>query len=205
MNRQFAVLALVALVAGCSKEPAAPAKQTAQAAKPAQASDEMPPMENGAYVNHETCPGEGGCPWKHWRANKPVELHASEDSSSAVVATLQPGEWAEALGGETRLVPVRGVVRKAGHDLKQGDVVFKLGDGGEGSFDVWHRGKIVTMMSPDDDDAVAWGGGPAPAAGSSMGWWVHVKRETDGVTGWVPKPDGFDCMGPLAGDEACKG
>jgi hypothetical protein len=155
-------------------------------------------------VSHEICPGEGGCPWKHWRANKPVDLHASKDAKSSVIATLKPGEWAQALGGETRLVPVRGVVRRTIHDLKPGAVVYRLGSAGEGAFQVWHRGKIVELQSPDDDDAVNWSA-RVPPANSSLGWWVHVKRERDGVTGWVLKPDGFDCMGPLAGDDGCRG
>ena len=87
-------------------------------------------MENGVYINHETCTGEGGCPWVHWRASKAIELHAREDADSPIVATLQPGDWVQALGGEVRLIPERGVVQRDAQGLKAGDVVYKLGGAG---------------------------------------------------------------------------
>ncbi len=221
MNKHIAAVALLALIAGCTQPQSAgqhtatastAASQTTQTTQVVQASNEAPPMENGVYIDHEICPGEGGCPWVHWRANKPIELHAREDSDSPIVATLQSGEWALALGGEVRLIPERGLVQQDAQGLKAGDVVYKLGDAGEGFVDLWRRGQIVDWQASEDEGAIAWSSeapaaptAPAAPAASTLGWWVHVKREADGLEGWISDPDGFECMGPLAGDEGCRG
>lgn len=196
-------------------EPAAKAE-----AKTSASVSDLPPMEDGVYVSQGICFGEGGCPWKNWRANAPVEVRARHDTASAVIATVKPGEWVEALDGQMRLKPRRGVVKvvqdayTSGADgnsvmikLAVGDVIYLLEGQGEGDFTIWHRGRFAFWHWPDDAEHEAdieWEGrGDDGSGATTLGWWVRVKLPS-GKTGWVLDPS-FECMGPLSGDQGCKG
>ncbi|MES1202452.1 MAG: hypothetical protein ABUS57_13500 [Pseudomonadota bacterium] len=204
---QFAMLAVLPVALGaCNGAPqgATTATQTTapapQAATPA--STEAPPTENGVYVAHVLCPGEGGCPWRHWRAAAAIELHAQPDANAPVIATLASGDWVDALDGQVRLVPRRGVVRTADQQLAVGDVVYLLEPQGEGDFSLWRRGELLTWSWPDGENPIEWA--PDAPDAPTLGWFVHVKT-TDGKDGWVREPRDFECMGPLAGDTGCEG
>lgn len=205
VSRALAALAMILALCACA--------QTAPS--------DAPPMENGVYVAQGICFGEGGCPWKHWRAHQPVDVRERLDTASPVIATVAPGEWVEAVEGQLRMVPKRGVVRTA-HDaqpmevngrtvtprLEVGDAVYLLQSEGEGDFVIWHQGAFKFWHWPEDPEQearIAWDPpAPAPEATSStLGWWVRVKL-ANGRSGWVKEPS-FECMGPLAGDQDCRG
>ena len=183
-----AVLALSLLAVGCAER-----------------SNEAPPTENGVYIARGVCFGEGGC-YSNWRAIAKVELRERPDPASPVVATIAPGEWVKAIDGQLRLVPLRGVVKRATANppLAVGDVVYMLEPLGEGFYVLWHKGKTLehdwTNMS--EEEPIAWDKEAPPPSGAILGWWVQLKRE-NGQTGWVKDPD-FECMGQLAGDSNCR-
>lgn len=172
----------------------------------APSSNELPPTENGAYVARGVCFGEGDC-YRHWRASAPVQLHERLDPASPVIATVAPGEWVEAIDGQLRLRPLRGVVKRATEKppLAVGDVVYMLEPLGEGDYALWRKGQALEhdWISGGDDEPITWDTSAPPApAGAILGWWVQLKRE-NGQTGWVNEPK-FECMGPLAGDTNCR-
>jgi hypothetical protein len=94
------------------------------------------------------------------------------------------------------------VLRKA-DPFQPGDVIYTLVPEGEGYIEVWRRGEVLSL-SPDDEyepagePVVKWD--EAPAAEDV--WWVKL-RTSRGVTGWIPNPGNFECMGLLGGDENC--
>lgn len=215
-----AILVLSVGAQGCDqadhKANAAKTAPPVQPASPAQSND-GPPTKNGVYIAEGICFGEGGCPWKHWRAYEPVKVHEQLDAASPIIATVAAGEWIEPVEGQLRLVPQRGVVRTA-HDgltasldgrtvtprLEVGDVVYLLEPMGEGEFVMWRGGKSIYWRWPDnpeDEAFIAWD--PPAAAAPTLGWWVRVRLK-NGRSGWVKEPR-FECMGPLGGDENCRG
>ena len=170
-------------------------------AKPAQ----MPPTENGVYVVKGVCFGEGSC-YRNWRASQTVQLRAMPNPASPIVATVKPKDWVEAVGGQLRLIPLRGVVSKAvaSPPMAKGEVVYMLEPLGEGFYSLWHRGKTVEhdWAAGDPGEPIVWDKSPTPPKGAILGWWVQLKTK-NGKTGWIQDPQ-FECMGQLAGDANCR-
>lgn len=171
----------------------------------ASASNETPPMEDGVYVARGICFGEGGC-YRYWRAYEPVEVHERADPASPVIATVAPDEWVEAIDGQLRFVPLRGVVHTATETppLAVGDVVYMLEPEGEGFYVLWHNGQTRghDWASGDPNEPIAWDVERAAPARAVLGWWVQLRLE-NGQTGWVNDPR-FECMGPLQGSVGCR-
>jgi hypothetical protein len=80
-----------------------------------------------------------------------------------------------------------------------GDTIYVLSYTGEGTYDLWYRGKTL-------NDEVFWRSNPSPedsayarlVDGEKMTWWVLLTN-SDGVKGWLPLvnncPDGGACFG----------
>ncbi len=171
----------------------------------ASASNETPPMEDGVYIARGICFGEGGC-FRYWRAYEPVELRERADPASPVIATVAPEEWVEAIDGQLRFMPLRGVVHTATETppLAVGDVVYMLEPEGEGFYVLWHNGQTIGHHWADGDEGepITWDAeAPAPE-GAVLGWWVQLRLE-NGQTGWVNDPR-FECMGSLQGSVDCR-
>jgi hypothetical protein len=158
-----------------------------------------PPTRDGIYI-YADCEGEGGCPFKNWRTISPTSIWQAQDPASAVVATLEPGEFVTVERVETWIVPVRGVVVKDAEGLTSGEVVYLLEYMGEGYTTIWRQGgktEIGYDAQIDWDDQVVPDG-----AANKLGLWAKVKRAS-GERGWLFDPR-FECMGQLAGDEGCR-
>ncbi len=171
----------------------------------AHSSNEAPPLDNGVYVARGVCFGEGGC-YRYWRASQPVEIHERADPASPVIATLAPDEWVEAIDGQLRFAPLRGIVHTATETppLAVGDVVYMLEPLGEGFYVLWRRGETPDhdWISGGDDEPISWEAAPPAPAGAVLGWWVQLKLE-NGQAGWVNDP-AFECMGQLQGSSNCR-
>lgn len=171
----------------------------------AHASGEGPPLENGVYVARGVCFGEGDC-YRYWRAFKPVQIHERADPASPVIATVAPEEWVEAIDGQLRFVPLRGIVHTATQSppLAVGDVVYMLEPEGEGFYVLWRRGETLDhdWVSGDSNEPITWDTRVQSPAGAVLGWWVQLKLE-NGQTGWVNDPE-FECMGQLQGSSDCR-
>ena len=164
-----------------------------------------PPLVNGLYVQHNACPGEG-CEYGSWRATQPVALRARPDDGARIVATLVPKERVTVLAGDLYLVPMRGVAVRTvtfgageanSREIRKGETVYRLGYDGEGIYNFWYRGTIVSP-SMDDIDFVRLDKDTA----ARPVWWVQMKR-ANGQVGWVRDPDNFECVGKLGGDTDC--
>jgi len=167
---------------------------------------EAPPLDNGVYVVRGICFGEGGCN-RFWRASQPVQLLERPDPSSPVIATVAPEQWVEAIDGQYRFVPQRGVVHTATETppLGVGDVVYMLEPQGEGFYTLWHRGQTIDhdWTEGADNEPITWDAGAPPPPGAILGWWVQLRIE-GGRTGWIESPSTFECMGPLQGSVDCR-
>lgn len=172
----------------------------------AHSANEAPPMENGVYIARGICFGEGGCN-RYWRASQPVQLRESPDPASSVIATVAPDEWVEAIDGQYRFVPLRGVVHTATATppLAVGDVVYMLEPQGEGFYTLWHQGQTPAHDWAEgwENEPITWDARAEPPPGAVLGWWVQLRRE-NGQAGWVQDPSTFECMGSLQGSVNCR-
>lgn len=158
-----------------------------------------PPTVDDVYT-YLGCEGEGGCPFRNWRTIESTAVLAERSPTASVLATLVPGEWVFVEAVETRLIPVRGVVREGAQDLRAGEVVYELEYEGEGYSNYWIRGGRGTL---GDQVQVEWEQRVvSPTVQATLGLWARVRRE-NGQVGWVQEPR-FECMGQLAGDENCR-
>jgi hypothetical protein len=123
-----------------------------------------------------------------------------------VIATVAPEEWVEAIDGQLRFVPRRGVVRTGTETppLAVGDVVYMLEPLGEGFYVLWHRGETPEhdWAEGGPDEPITWDVESLEPVGAVLGWWVQLRLE-DGQTGWVKDPQ-FECMGQLQGSSNCR-
>jgi hypothetical protein len=168
-------------------------------------SNEAPPLQDGVYIARGVCFGEGEC-YRYWRAYQAVEIRERPDPASPVIATVAPDEWVEAIDGQYRFVPLRGVVHTAtaAPPLAVGDVVYMLEPLGEGYYVLWHRGETLghDWASGDDGEPITWDAQADAPADAILGWWVQLKLE-NGQVGWVRDP-AFECMGQLQGSANCR-
>lgn len=169
--------------------------------------NEAPPLENGVYIVRGVCFGEGECN-RYWRASATVDLRARPDPASPVVATVAPDEWVEAINGQYRFVPRRGVVHTATETppLAVGDVVYMLEPLGEGSYVLWRRGQTLDhdWAAGWDNEPITWDADAEAPRGAVLGSWVQLRLD-NGQTGWIESPREFECMGPLQGSTDCRG
>jgi hypothetical protein len=174
---------------------------------------EAPPLENGVHVSRNFCQGEGGCETLRWRVGQPIALRAKVDPAAPVTVTLRPGEWVDAIEGQVRTMPRRGVVTrldplyqdwKDAPRLAVGDVVYPIAYEGEGDVVVWRRGESVIWHDTGSTESgvqIQWDPETPPPPGAALGRWVRVKR-ANGETGWAHDAT-FECVGKLAGDANC--
>lgn len=197
MFRRVAVLLVCMALGACNAE-VTPIDSPTRSSAAAPAADE-PPTIDGVYT-YPDCEGEGGCPFRNWRTIEPTIMLAEQSPTARVLATLAPGEWVSVEAVETRLVPVRGVVRGGGDSLPAGEVVYQLEYEGEGYSAYWVRGQRASL---DDSVQVDWEQQVvSPTVQATLGLWARVRRQ-NGQVGWVHET-GFECMGQLAGDEGCR-
>ncbi len=196
MSIRVAFLIFCAALSACNAE-VAPVDSSTRSTAVVSAGE--PPTIDGVYV-FPGCEGEGGCPFRNWRTIEPTTLLAEQSPTASALATLAPGEWVSVEAVETRLVPVRGVVREGAQDLRAGEVVYQLEYEGEGYSNYWIRGERGSL---DGSVQVDWEQQPeSPAVQATLGLWARVRRE-NGQVGWIHEPR-FECMGQLAGDEDCR-
>lgn len=206
-GRAILVAGLSALAAACS-----PNQQTAPVvsrgvsdtppavvaeALEAQAVNDAPATVDGMYIDKGACPGEG-CYFGRAQALKAVDLYETPGASPVVVGQIQEGEWVDSIATEDRFAPVPGIMRADVEPFKEGDIVYRLGNMGEGCFDVWSKGQTGMWCDIGSDDPIENGGvawrTERPVTDGSEGWWVQVKR-ANGSGGWLRGPHDFRCTG----------
>lgn len=190
--------------------PGAPGIGPSARAATGEAAAQGPPLtQDGIYI-FQGCEGEGGCPFRNWRAGRSSPVLEARLPNARVIGVLAPGEWIQVERIETLKFPTRGVVREATERFAAGEVLYDLYYEGEGVSIIWRRGAYASL-DPDDPAKIDWDLTPAPPEKAALlGAWVRVLRES-GQVGWVrlvDDPDAptlqFECTGPLAGDPDCR-
>jgi hypothetical protein len=157
------------------------------------------------YIEKDACPGEG-CYFRRAQALNAIDLYDKPGRSSVVVGQVAQGEWVDRIASENRFAPVKGVVRADHEPFRMGDIVYRLGNQGEGCFDVWDKGVIGMWCDLGSDDPLENGGiewdKASPPTDGSEGWWVQVTREK-GPGGWLRNPRDFRCFGLQDRDADC--
>lgn len=189
---------LICVALGACSNKSAPAAASPPAKIVAFAAD-GPPKVDGVYI-YGDCEGEGGCPFLNWRTIEPTPLLTEQSLTSSILATLTPGEWVKVERVETRLIPIRGVVRESTEDLRVGEIVYQLEYEGEGVSNYWIRGGQRALA---DSALIDWEQPASPPdLQATLGLWAQIRRE-NGQIGWIHQPR-FECMGQLGGDENCR-
>lgn len=168
---RLAALALLVLGAGAGAVHAAPGAPRAP------------------FVQRNVCPFEG-CAYGAWVARSRLTAYAAEGDTAKVAFAIQPGERITALRGNVHVVKL-GVIAvtapveaAAGRVIPRGDRIYVLSYRGEGLYDVWHDGRLLTLEA-------FWK--PVVSAGRAAGvlrtrpemmWWVLV-RARSGRQGWL--------------------
>jgi hypothetical protein len=144
------------------------------------------------FIDKGACPFEG-CTYREWTATKRITLYDVPKGKHAV-GHLGPGEHVVGITGEVRSIPLR-VVATSNHPdpedqrrvlIKKGEPYCVLHYLGEGTWLVWHRGKLTTIENFSES-------GPFPNAI----WWVKVKT-SEGLVGWAISDHNFDGQDSLA-------
>ena len=152
-----------------------------------------------------SCPYEFGCGFITCIALAHRPLFAGHGDSSEVAFWMNPGDSLAHIGGvmyadELGVVVINDTAGlTSGNKYSVGDTLFILGYTGEGTYDLWYKGRIVNEEVFWDDTPPHE---PRPAAqaltpGKST-WWVHMENRT-GKRGWLPLintcPGGGACFG----------
>jgi hypothetical protein len=199
---RFAALLLLAALAN-AQNISAPESAPSPVAEP-----ELP------VIDHNVCPFEG-CVFRQWTVIKPATLCNSWRDERKAIGELKEGEKVQGVTG-TYVIhkPDRFLVKKPIplFSLNPGDVILQYQEWGEGSADLWAKGRWHRDFdwgeTQDGDPVLTQDGFTLPPVfpeGSvelvEQGvkeWWVRVTR-ADQTTGWVLEQGNFSNMDRLGG------
>jgi hypothetical protein len=161
------------------------------------------------YVQKNVCPFER-CAYGIWIARSRLKAYAAEGDTSKAAFHIQPGERVHALRGNVHVVKL-GVLSVtapveivAGRMLRNGDRLHVLAYRGEGVYDVWYEGRLLSVEAFWAPLASAARVAGVLTTRPEMLWWVLVKNR-GGRQGWLRLRNlaehGFEireeiCMGP---------
>lgn len=145
------------------------------------------------FVDEGACPFEC-CVYRKWTVEETTKLFAEKDHASRVIATLQPFQVVQARTGVVYTRPAKLEVVWDHGPFRKGEVVYVLTYQGEGTYKVWHQGKIVSsdVFFPTDPPCQ----GPSPECWGKLDglpeatWWVQIETPA-GQVGWTDQPDHF--------------
>ncbi|OQW56418.1 MAG: hypothetical protein A4S17_13965 [Proteobacteria bacterium HN_bin10] len=225
--RPASAAALLLLVSACAQVSSVLDRHRGTAAQQSQEflPDGGPPVVNGFYDAHGSCPFEG-CSMGDLYTTGPVELLERPALDARVIATAPAGEWVSAGDNFYRHRPARGVVvgevryiydndgdtENGRPTLEIGDVVYATDFGGEGLTELWRRGERMWWDSAGGEqdgvnDGIRWAWGTSEqheadvAAGG--GWWLELVR-ANGERGWVRETGNLDCLGMIDPSPRCQ-
>jgi len=138
------------------------------------------------YVETDACPFEC-CTYGEWIGTGALYMSETPDLNAAVLRELEPGETFTALGGDVHVLkPGTGVVREGRGQFASGEHLWVFSYLGEGVWNVWYEGDLITVPMLPDADAK---GDPAQAAvilekPPQTQWWVEI-QDSEGTNGWI--------------------
>jgi hypothetical protein len=150
------------------------------------------------------CPFEC-CTYREWKTRSPIQLRESIDSPK-IVAEVPTGVAVAGLTGEVRVEPEPHAVLENIGALKSGDVIFFLGNMGEGYVNYWYHGKLNPDLGLENglrvysyEDCVSNQAKMRaacsirklrPGKAFLNEWWVKIRYQ--GKEGWVLNTGQFD-------------
>ena len=155
------------------------------------------------------CPFEG-CTYREWTANVTVAARVSRSRTAPIVFRVRAGEKVQAITGVVVTVrPTRIQFREPvtvgafpeDVQVKPGETLYFLTYQGEGVWNGWFKGQMLTGIEAFDfmhsgcDDAPAKCHGRTVQRGETD-WWVQI-RNSAGLVGWVLEAGRFDCKDAL--------
>ncbi|MBI2526827.1 MAG: hypothetical protein HYY95_03790 [Candidatus Rokubacteria bacterium] len=123
-------------------------------------------------------------------ARSRLTAYAAEGDTSKPAFPVRPGERFTAVRGNVHAVklgvvavtaPVKGA---AGRTLRPGDRVHVLSYRGEGRYDLWHAGRLMTLEAFWEPLAADGRVAGVMRARPEMMWWVLIKTRA-GRQGWL--------------------
>lgn len=140
------------------------------------------------YIQKNICPSEC-CRYGLWTAKSNLKLNKKEGDSSVVAFTVKSGEKITAIRGNVHVVKLGILVvkkpikfnNKSLDTFSEGEKIYVLSYGGEGYYDLWHKGKLLDI-DLDDSDQI-WGNSELVQT-PHMIWWVLVKNYKS-KKGWL--------------------
>lgn len=148
---------------------------------------QQPPIP---YEDHGACPFEC-CTYRQWTVKTRTLIRQDRNASSPAIFTLQRGERVTGMtgvvittqSGQARALKPASI---GGMKVRPGEVVYLLTYAGEGSYNVWYKGK-VEEIAIEGDDVFKLIREPQSV------WWVKV-RNRKGQIGWTNLTRNFDGM-----------
>lgn len=138
------------------------------------------------WVERDVCPFEC-CTYGAWTARAPLYLTDEPDVDAPVRRTIESGETFTALGGDVHVLEPGTAVVLEGRDMyADGEHLWVFSYRGEGNWDVWVSGDLVTMPLLVDRDAKGDPEEPAILLETPprTRWWVEIV-DGEGTPGWV--------------------
>lgn len=162
---------------------------------------------NVPYIQSNVCPFEC-CQYGKWIAKSPLKAYKKEGDSSAIAFTIKPGEQFTAIKGNVHVVKLGVVVITEPFDaFSKDDNIFVLSYKGEGFYDIWYKGKVLSDIEQFWIDKSSKSSSKALLKQPpQIVWWVLVKNK-DGKQGWLMlqniSNNGFLLNEKIDGMDAC--
>jgi len=138
------------------------------------------------YVERDVCPFEC-CTYGTWTARAALYITEEPDVHATVRRAIEPGESFTALGGDVYVEePGTAYVLDGRDQFADGEHLWVFSYRGEGTWDVWVSGELVTVPLLADRKAK---GDPAEPRilldkPPKTQWWVEI-QDRNGSPGWI--------------------
>lgn len=211
-----AILAGISLLRACGKKPDAARElsrpQPSATAVAVQSSTPQTPASEpvqqettrstsappSSFKEEGACPFEG-CTYRQWKTEETTAVHEQPEAESAVVFSLQPGEWVTAISGfvltaEPGIFELRKATKTADQfELPEGAKVYLYTYHGEGDYRAWFNGRFFDFELPGEDEGEL-------AKEPKSAWWAHL-RNSKNQEGWTSETKHFSNVDQLGGPD----
>jgi hypothetical protein len=134
------------------------------------------------FIQLGICPSEGCQFGTKGMARSSLKAYKKEGDTTAIAFTIKAGEKFTAIGGNVHVVQLgKLVLEKSFDNYVKGDTVYILSYEGEGAYDLWYKGKVLSANYNNLDRV--WENGKVLNWPICV-WWVWVENKS-GKQGWL--------------------